>query len=620
MSIPPVLGARRGAWVAVGVSVAAGATWLAVTNHALPRTKDDAAYRAAGPAQRAEPAGAGALFADLTAEIGPAAAASQPLLFGPPDPKLTRWMRCKEDRRFAPVPANPTGGPGARLLAQLNTRPQSVSDLYRWQQTTVRDYVTRLRPQNRAVRDRIERLAATAGKLAADLHARTDWPAGLLPAADVPGGHWLADCHRRLSQAVSRRDLPAARRWADELSAALWGLADLHRWLDLLLENHLASLDFQVRCEGAIRWADPLVGSRAAYQIDDYPGASMIVARITNYLEVERQAARIFRPPAGRIAAALARAPESRAAMWMPPELRESFEVIRSRLAPATRRVWDEAASTPFEHSYLANMLFRASNGRVLDQLSVAMRRFERSGRPATVSSLMDVLFYRGGAWTSSLHADDRFDGRLMRTAGRLSGSDAEVLRSVQRRTHDMLEGWRNYRGSIWTIREALDQRVFDCVRGTDILGSLYRNAGRSGCYVVRLTCGIAGHTLLGARIQHDGHREIVLADPLKAPGAEAVWPEACFGGITWPEGYPGPRGPAFAAKLAARGLDNYLFVEGYIVRGPHAGELVKAAIPYLPAHETAGISKVFAGPYPTAQPKVRPPSRPVAAASRAGR
>ena len=56
---------------------------------------------------------------------------------------------------------------------------------------------------------------------------------------------------------------------------------------------------------------------------------------------------------------------------------------------------------------------------------------------------------------------------------------------------------------------------------------------------------------------------------------------------------------PPYAMELYVRGLDSYVWLQGYIVRGPNAGWLTTAAIPYS-KHFSAGTQeKVFAGPYP---------------------
>ena len=165
--------------------------------------------------------------------------------------------------------------------------------------------------------------------------------------------------------------------------------------------------------------------------------------------------------------------------------------------------------------------------------------------------------------------------------------------------TSRFLGGWENYEGNVWTLHEALDRRKLDCVRGTDMIGSLYRNSGHAGYYCLRLSAGTAGHTVGAAETEPGGRGPLALADPLSVLGTQSKWPDAIFHGYPWPSDYPGTRGPILTAELHARGLDNYVFAEGYIVRGPNAGTLLRAALPYLPGRREASERKVYAGPYP---------------------
>jgi hypothetical protein len=165
--------------------------------------------------------------------------------------------------------------------------------------------------------------------------------------------------------------------------------------------------------------------------------------------------------------------------------------------------------------------------------------------------------------------------------------------------THRFLGGWDNYEGKVTTLKEALDTGKLDCIRGTDMMGALFRDAGQAGYCVIRLCCGLTGHSVAAAAVGPAGQGRIAIADCLVGDGGNLTWPSAYFRGMTWPEGCPGPCPPAFSAELCVRGLDGYLFAEGYVIRGPHAGELVKASLPYLPGREWPAVTKVYAGPYP---------------------
>lgn len=566
-----------------------------------PDDREAALAKRIGPrVSPARPRCAAGLLGSLAAEFDPAMSASRAVLLGRRDPAGPSCVQQPTGAGPVDLPKDPRGGPGTRIAAAYYARSaRTAREVYRWQQTAFRDLLGRLRRDSDAPRRRARRLARQARLLSRELRAWPTWQEGLAGPPPRPAAHWPGHCLQRLGKAVADRDLPACRHWADELAGAAFALADLHDWLDLLLGNHLAALDFQARCEELFDWADPVYGPGVPFRDDLFPATCMALARFHNYYEVERQAEGLFRVAADRAAAAAKGPPEVAAAAWMPPELRESFLVLRGRLSPTRRSLWDRAAATPFERSYLANMLFRASRAGTIDEVSVALRRFDRSGAEATIADLMDVIFYRAGTWDSARRWSDRYDGRLMRSAGGLAGTDEQVLRGAHATAWRLVGGPANYQGGVWTLKEALDTGKLDCVRAADMIGGLFRNAGRAGYYAVRLTGGLAAHTVAAADVGGAGEPVIALADSLRAPARRETWPAAYFRARAWPEGYPGVRGPLFAAELTARGLDSYVFAEGYVIMGTHAGLRMRAALPYLPGRRRAVTGRAHAGPYP---------------------
>ncbi|HUS92559.1 MAG TPA: hypothetical protein VM695_11955 [Phycisphaerae bacterium] len=584
---------RRGRKLLLAAAIAVSGAWLVWDPPPVSRAGRRALRMSSSRAR-----GDAALLQELAAGLGPAVAGSREVLLGDPDSARTQWIRLRKEPRFPPMPSNAQGGPGARMLYLHGTAPRSLAPLRQWRQTTLREVLAQWHRRNSDAADAVKALQTKAAKLTARLRGRDGVP-GVQARSDLPRqDHWPAHCLDRLNAALGARDPAAARLWAEELSAALFALADLHRWLDYLIENHEASLDFATRCSSVFTWADGKLGPGLFGLNEWLPSYSMLMPRIQNYLEVERQAQGLLGP----VQAPAALEPcEDPAAVYLPEDVREAFLLLRSRLAPRTQAVWNEAAHTPFERSYLVNMLRRTREGQSLDQFSVVLRRFETNQPAPTVTGLMDVLFYRASV-TECLEAGDRFDDRLVDAARRLAGANESVLGEAHKRTHDLLGGWANYRGGIWTLREMLDLGKLDCVRGTDAIGALYRNAGRTGFHVLRVTCGNAGHTLAAADVAGlDGAKSgrVLLADALADQAGEESWPSAFYRGFAWPAGYPGRKTPAFAVELLARGLDNYVFAEGYVVCGPHAGELTKAAVPYLPGHEKATVQQVYRGPYP---------------------
>jgi hypothetical protein len=541
-----------------------------------------------------------ALLVRLTAQSEPMLAESRRILLGlRPAGDPTCITQRLEDRRVL-LQGSPQGGAGLRLLAFHAGAPDAPLALYSWSQEKLRPFLQAERKANASALAKAEELATIAGELASEIRRGTCRLRPGVANGRVTSAAWPAECLRQLRTAMVAGDAPSSRIWADELAAATFGLADLHRWLNVLLDSHLASVDFQARCRTAFTYAGSIGGAGQAEQESSLPGAGMMIAWGESYLEAEHQAEGQFNPPDTAVASVtsgdLTSTPYAR---WMPPEVRQVFLWLRSRQSPAVQAVWDHAATTPLDRSYLVNMLFRAMSARSLEQMRLALQRFEQSHPTVTQAELMDVLFYRSGFNSSGYQWADRYDRRLLAAAGDIAGDQEVVARRAQQLTNSLLKGWENYAGNILTLTESLDVGKLDCIRGTDMIGALYRDAGHGEYAVVRLRCGTAGHSVGAVPVDRDGRRHLLILDGLDQYPPTETWPSAYFKDIAWPQGYPGPRGPLFSAELYVRGLDGYVFAEGYVVQGEHAGELVRAALPYLPDSEKPGSAKIFNGPYP---------------------
>jgi len=562
-----------------------------------------ASARPLGPEQAAERLG------EIAAELEPLAAASRKVLLGsrrPDGPSCVQPIKEADLKgRIRRMPGDPDGGPGTRLMAfyAANRQFPSPRNDFLWQQSAMRNLLGRMLAESRAVSPRAEALSRKVRELAAGLRAWNQCPGAAAVARPPESTHWPGTCLRSLRIALAGKDLAASRRWADELASAAFALVDLHRWLEFLLGNYIEALDYQARCQDLYAWTEQVysaIGRKYSGEgdYDMFPSTALILSVVGNLLEVERQAEQLFQVPKGLRERVVGAGPAAPGAVWLPPDLREDFLLLRSSLSAANRRLWDEAASMPFERSYLANILFRMSSAKMIGPLAVVLRRFDKLHPRAGVAELMDVLFYRG-ALGSGVVWGDRFDSRLVQAAGHFTGDSRQTLVRAHRLTNTVLGSWRNYKGGIWTLRQALDEQKLDCVRGTDMIGSLYRNAGQAGHGLVHLSCGVASHMTAAAAMTVRGVRVVLIADSLAEKSVRDVWPSAYFYGHTWPKGYPGASGPVFSAEFCLRGLDDYVFAEGYVVRGRHAGELVRAAIPYLPGREQGDTEKVYAGPHP---------------------
>ena len=103
----------------------------------------------------------------------------------------------------------------------------------------------------------------------------------------------------------------------------------------------------------------------------------------------------------------------------------------------------------------------------------------------------------------------------------------------------------------------------------------------------------------MAAHLSPDGdHIKTLLGDGLTPPHEPEVWPECYFHGHAWPPGLEN-NAPPYAAELYLRGIDGYIWAQGYIIRGPNAGTLTSVDIPYSTHHREQFSKKVFDGPYP---------------------
>lgn len=536
----------------------------------------------------------------MSSEIETVLAESRRILLGDrnlPDP--TCVTQTLEGNRII-LQGSRSGGAGLRFTAFCSESPEIPLALYSWYQEKLRPFLEVERKANTSSLAKVEKLAITAGELASDIRRGFDESDLVLGDVEIKSTAWPAECLRELKTAAASGDRSGVQKWADELAAATFGLADLHRWLDLVLSNHLTSLDFQSLCRTAFVWAESNIREKDGFQESDLPAAGLTVTWGQNYLEVERQAEGIFKPDATSVATVvyldLSRA---RSARWMPPELRAAFMTLRSFLSETNQTVWDDSASAPFMRSYLVNVLFRGASAGSLDYMGPLLQRLEQSHQVLTAEELMDTLFYRSGFYSSGFLWDDRYDHRILDAADTVRGGHDVVAQRAHELTNRLLKGWANYAGDVMTIKESLDIGKLDCVRGTDIIGALYRNSGHGEYFLVRLTCGTAGHSAGAVPIERNGKRRLLIVDCLNQRSPSLEWPSAYFNDLSWPDDYPGDRGPLFSAELYVRGLDGYMFAEGYVVRGPHAGQLVRASLSYLPDRGKASSTKFFEGPYP---------------------
>jgi hypothetical protein len=317
-----------------------------------------------------------------------------------------------------------------------------------------------------------------------------------------------------------------------------------------------------------------------------------------NYYEIERQAERLFSVPPDCVSELEHSEYLTPGSLWVLPGLRRCFLQVQDALSAENRRTWEEAAQTPYEHAYLMNMLFRTIRADTADELCGALKKFDAIHPHASVQELMGALMYRGHSF-AGLGWDDRYQPQLLAAAAGIDTgkTDVQALLAAHRWTHDFYHAPENY-GRTITLHDALEQKRLDCVRATDMIGAIFRNAGRARFGHVRWCAETTGHSVAAYMGVENDKPRILLVDGLMPDDQYDVWPECYFHGHKWPPGLEKNPSP-YAVELYIRGLDSYVWAEGYIVRGPHAGWLTSAAIPYSKHRREKTTRKVFDGPYP---------------------
>jgi hypothetical protein len=537
-------------------------------------------------------------LAKLAADLEACKHLSRAVLLGSRDPSGPSCVQVvKTGQVQGTVPGNMgdlDGGPGTTLaLLYLGPAPRarSAREDFAWHQGRLKTWLENLQASNDEPLRLATELSQGAQALCDRLQARDDWPGGFSPTRFAEKDDWPSFCLACLNEAVAARDPKAARRWAAEFASVAFGLADLHRWLGLLAENYRTALEFQAKCQSLFDWAEERIADYdPRVNISGFPAGLMGLHGQNNFTEVERQAERLFQVPRDRLEEILSGRHLTPGSAWMPPLLREVFLRLGERLSPANRRTWEQAARTPYDHSYLLNMLYRASRGDMLEPLGVVLERFSANHPQATQGELMGVLMYRGHSFAGAEWAD-RFQPPLMEAAERLSGTDLEAFRGAQTSTYAFYR-LANYSVTL-TLREAIEQKRMDCVRATDMLCDVYRNSGRAGLGHVRWSAGTTAHSVAAVMTEQDGRPRTLMLDGMSPAEQPEVWPEAYFRGHPWPPGLEA-NPPPYAVELYVRGLDNYVWAEGYVIRDASAGTLMKAAVPYLAGREKTTSQKVF--------------------------
>jgi hypothetical protein len=544
---------------------------------------------------------------ELASLVGRCMRTSRPVLLGsrdPQGPSCVPMVNAGDIGDIVPnTPGDLDGGPGTSLATLYFFDRQDIKTPqqdFAWHQGRLKTYLQNEGISNQPAGEEAHELAEKSRQFWEQACAWTTWPKQLHAVDFTPSDDWLSRCMSALNRAVADKDPAATQHWAGELASAAFSLEDLHNWLGFLVENHLAALEFQKRCASLFAESEQL-GHKydTNATISQFPAGVLSLNGKANYYEVERQAERLFSQPNDRTIEANSGSHLTSGSLWVTPGVRETYLKMQAVLSPDNRKTWDVAARTPYEHSYLINMLFRAAYADTADELCQVLKKFDSLNPHAKEQELLSVLMYRGHSF-AGLEWGDRFQPELLKAAEEIKPdeSNLQAMDDACRWTNSFYRTPAQY-GVTLTLREALEHKKLDCVRATDMIGAIFRNAGRIGFANVRWCSATGGHSV-AVYAQPDGDKNrFQIFDGLNPSKESEYFPECYFPGHAWPPSLEENAAPPYAAELYVRGLDSYIWAQGYIIRGPNAGWLTKTSVPYSIRLQDVSTTKVFDGPYP---------------------
>lgn len=483
----------------------------------------------------------------------------------------TRGSVSRENLQSIRRPADPQGGIGTLYVdLTLNRSVSGPQEDFRWHQDVLRPWLEKRFEDNK----RAEETLLTMRNAMKDVLQHPADPQEAASLTAPTGKGWFPYLAGQILKAKKSGKKDQQILWSLEWGAAMDAQRDLHRWTELLLGNQLFALSLQAQTAPLFRQVDAMYREKLPYKanshIGRFPAGEMTLYNADNYLELERRAEAVFQMPADWPKLAKSH-PQART---LPPNLRADFARILSGLDGANQECLASAIHTPYELSFLAAALHKAAAGDRVDMLLTVLRRYATLHPEPRLQDMMEVIHDRAGGWFCGLEWGDRYQAPLMQVP---DDWPSDPMDAIWRAHAWVRKQTRDTEGFVFTLREALETGALDCIRTTDAMGALYRNSGHPGFHMIRLSRGGSGHTIAALR---DKNGDVHYLDGQVGNGAPG----------RWPEGFRKPLKPhpAYAVELFGRGLDSWVFLEGYLVFGPARGNHVSAPVPYLDGYDTA--------------------------------
>lgn len=155
-----------------------------------------------------------------------------------------------------------------------------------------------------------------------------------------------------------------------------------------------------------------------------------------------------------------------------------------------------ESLKKSYDLSYINHLLWRYREDHQENQMIRVLENYIKRSESTTRIGMLEVLFYRAGAFQTSHHSSDRFIEEIWSYSQKLDLQETrqnlylQAAQMTQTITRPMRYGTSN------TLRFAFDQQTVDCLRSSNICGAILANAGVDQVYPIFLSHGGGTHAL----------------------------------------------------------------------------------------------------------------------------
>ncbi len=443
---------------------------------------------------------------------------------------------------------------------------------------TISKTATEFRTKNRPLLEKAETLEKLTGTLQ---QALSKTPADALKLKEVAfggtGGDELSVSLRKLSEAAAGERADEAAVWAGEARGAAMRLVDLLRWVDLQtgwIVDLCGVFDRYSMCVENSDREVAAAGGWKAYMFGRIPGGSSILELCTTDTLMCEMLLCDFMKTSEADAAVMGKAGMEVDELAVVPAHRVAYAKVRDGIPSGAQKVFKMIPDTAYELSMLNSNLWRYDDEKKVDELIGSLGRYAKQDRKPTVTQMMEVIHIAQGAYGSTTSPGERYHKQMAEWAETVKGTPEKAIETVHSLAYGFYtkDGGRHYKGAIWTMHGVFEAGSMDCIRGSQMMGSTYANAGYAGLHPIRICRGSLAEKIVAT----SGHTFVCLLEEKRDVCLDSLVSRAFL--KPFAQMHAGDGGVLSAAR-GYRTLDSYASGEMYFPQG--TWKAVRFEIPY---------------------------------------